>query len=596
MKLHFKLFWGILLLQLLPCTAFSQERDYLSEMYAAHHGISQKEGTTELLKDLLETYGEEQKEIFTILFAPQMCPRCEADITYALDNIKRIKPKTPVIVIAAYPDANAARKYVKEKFGTDAIVADTTNLHEKIFHYRAGRLGVTYLLQIDAQKGRLMCGGDTPTMDEGFLRQFCHNTTYMPYAKEEEADNRPAKTTLRPIYKEKGTYHAINIRQQGFSVSGVLECPEWQGDAFLYADELLSKGMLFKIEGDTAYLEKEIAPTETQERAFSKIPVSQFNQMKQKGFLFIMANCVAFTPHTKQAVVSYSLPDLSFEKDSSIAYFNKPVLLETMPDSDSCKIETFDFEHHADTLYMYTHAARVIPINERLVLIGCRKGFPTTCTAEDCRNNKVQDIFNPNFYDDTPFCAIFDRTTGKLVKRFGHLDEVFKASQTGYYFTIPIADAYADRIVFSDGCSGKLWVTGQGTETTEREISLFDVTIPEGVLASVEPLRYTEDYFNAFFSVFHRYVEMIKADSQGIHCLIRHGANAVKEKDDTYEYRLMTFEGETLNKFQLQSEQGDEVLSINLGKDKQGKVFLYYMCKNGQECSLKIIPTLSPKD
>lgn len=591
-----KLFFVTLFICLIPTVSFPQERDYLAEMFAAHHGILQKEGTTETMKQLLGSHGQNQKELFAILFAPQACPRCEVDITYVLNALKTIKPQAPVVVIAAYPDADAARKYVEERYATDAIIADTAELHKQIFHYRAGRLAVTYLLQIDAESGRLMCGGDSPNMNMDFLRQFCNNTSYMPYANETDITaTRTDAATLPSLRKQKGTYRSIYINQtENFPISTVLESPEWQGNAFLYADELLSKGLLFHIKGDTAYLEQEIVPTATQERAFSRIPVPQFREMKQKGFLFVMANCVAFTPSNGEAVVSYSLPDLSLEKDSSVAYYNKPVLLETIPGQDSCRMRTFDFEHNADTLYMYTHASRIMPVDERYVLIGCRKGFPTTCTAEACREDKTQDIFNPAFYDDSPFVALFDKTTGKRVKRFGHLDNIFKASKTGYYFTMPIADAYNGKIVYSDGCSGKLWITTapeNETDRIEQEISLFDVDLPEGVLQSVKPLQYKEDYFNAFFDLFHRYIETIKADSKGIHCLIRNGANAIKSENDVYEYRLMDFEGKTRKKFQLQFEEGDEILSINLGKDKLNQVFIYYLCKNAKGHYLKIIPS-----
>lgn len=433
-----------------------------------------------------------------------------------------------------------------------------------------------------------MCGGDSPTMSTEFLKQFCNNTAYMPFVPKGETITTLPKSTCH--YKKRGTYQSVYIKQEKkFPVSNILEYPEWQGDSFLYADEILSKGLLFNIKHDTAYLEKEIAPTETQKKAFSRIPASQFEKLEQKGFIFTMANCVAFTPQTEQAIVSYSLPDLSFEKDSSIAYYNKPVLLEAVPNQDSCSLTTFDFEHNADTLYMYTHASRVIPINEQHVLIGCKKGFPTSCTAEECHQKKAHDIFDPAFYEHSPICAIFDKKKGKLIKRFGHLDEVFRTSKTGYYFTMPVADIYKDRIVYSDGYSGKLWITKQGNEETEQEIRIFNVTIPTTLLKSVEALQYTDDYFNPFFPIFHQYIEMIKVDSQGIHCLIRHGNNTMENENDSHGYCLVNFDGKILNRFQLQCEEGDKVLSINLGKDIQGNVFVYYMCQNAGEYYLKLV-------
>lgn len=572
---------------------FSQERDYLAEMFAAHHGISQKEGTTEALKKLLGPYGENRKEVYAILFAPQACPRCEVDVIYALNHIKSIKPEATVVVIAAYPDADKAIEYVKDKFKTNQVIVDTKNKHEQIFHYRTGRLAVTYLLQIDTQQGRLMCGGDSPNMSMDFLQQFCNNTAYMPYAETADTKgiNNPVNPTTHPIQqKATGTYRSVNIKtSDNFSISSVLELPEWQGKSFIYSDELLSKAILFDIQEDTAYMKKQICPTETQEMAFSKIPPSEFRKMKKEGLLFIMANCAAFIPGTEQAIVSYSLPDLSLESDSSIAYYNKPVVLETLGHGDSCRMSSFEFEHDSIPLYMYTHASRIIPLDKKYVLIGCRKGFPTTCTAKDCRKDPNADIFQSSFYDHSPFCALFDITTGRRVARFGQLDDVFKTSRTGYYFTIPIADGYKDKVAFSDGCSGKLWIADRGAEAQAKEVKLFDVPVPESILATTTSLQYTDEYFDPFFTVFHQYIDMIKTDKRGIHCLIRNGESAIKGKDDIYEYHLLTYEGKIQESFQLQFEEKDELLSVGLGKDEQNAVFPYYLCRNAGNCYLKYI-------
>ena len=575
-----------LFLLLAPTLSHSQERDYIAEMFAAHHGIAQKEGTDELLKELLGPYAQ-NKEVFAILFAPQVCPRCEVDITYVQENIKAVKPEAEFVVIAAYRDADLAKQYIKEKFKADRIIIDTENKHEKIFHYRTGRLAVTYILQIDAQQGRLMCGGDSPNMNKDFLRQFCYNTTYMPYAKLNGTET--AMALARASRHATGTYRSILLNAgKDLNISTVTELPDWQGNSFLYPDELLSEVLLFDIDGDTARLSKRLVPTETQKKAFVHIADKDYKEMEAQGQVFIMANCCAFVPSGKQAIASFSLPNLFMENDTTIAYYNKPALLYAEENADTCRMVSFDFEHDALPLYMYTHASRIMPIDNNRVMFGCRKGFPTSGTAEDCRKDKTQDIFTPGFYEDTPFLAIFDRTSGKRVKRFGRLPEVFKKSMTGYYFIIPIADTYQGRMAYSDGCSGKLWLQDMKTESTPQEFSLFEVELPDSVMEKTAPLRYTDDYFDSFFAVFHQYIEMVKLDGKGIHCLTRNGKSAVKDENDTYEYRLLSYTGEKLNGFQIKFEEGDEVLAVSLGKDGKGNVFPFYMCKNAERCYLKL--------
>lgn len=101
---------------------------------------------------------------------------------------------------------------------------------------------------------------------------------------------------------------------------------------------------------------------------------------------------------------------------------------------------------------------------------------------------------------------------------------------TGYYFTLPIAATYQDLLAYSDGCSGKLWLTDKFGEGRQQEFDLFHVDIPDSVLAIAAPLRYTDSYFEPFIAIFHQYIEMIKLDKQGIHCLIRNGKSAVKKR------------------------------------------------------------------
>lgn len=582
-----KLFFTSLFLLFSSLSFFGQKRDYLAEMYANHHGIAQKAGTNNLLKEFIKPYGK-KGEVFAILFAPQACPRCEVDIPYVLENLPKIKPQAELVIIAAYHDSILAKQYIEKKFKAPNVIIDTEGMHEKIFHYRTGRLAVTYMLQIDAEQGRLMCGGDTPNMSEGFLSQFCNNTSYCPYSEiasggVEEVDSEPAQRLAN------GTYASVLIEtDNSFNVSSITELPDWYGNSFIYSDELSSSVLLFSVDKDTARLSRKIIPTEVQKTAFVDIPRKQYEEMERQGQVFIMANCCALNPSGKQAIASFSLPDLSMENDTTIAYYNKAVLLYADAGSDTCQMSAFDFEHEASPLYMYTHASRIMPVSKTLVMFGCRKGFPTCSTGEECKNDKEQDIFMREFYDNSPFLAIFNRTSGKRTKRFGRLPDVFRKSMTGYYFTLPIAATYQDLLAYSDGCSGKLWLTDKFGEDRQQEFDLFHVDIPDSVLAIAAPLRYTDSYFEPFIAIFHQYIEMIKLDKQGIHCLIRNGKSAVKKENDQYEYRLLDYNGKMEKSFNIKLEEGDEMLAISLGKDKEGNVFPYYVCKNNARFYLKL--------
>lgn len=566
----------------------AQEHDYLAEMQANHNGISQREGTEHLMKELLGPYGEGCDEVYAILFRPQFCPRCEVDIPFFLNNMPKVKPGARVVLIAAYPEADMARKYVKEKFNADQLVVDSKGLHDRIFRYRYGQLNVTFVLQIDAKQGRLMCGGDTPTMNLEFLQQLGYNASYMPMAKPVDGDAlavSPSADRL-PV----GTLKSVRLDLgEGADVSAVCELPDWIGDRFLYSDELLSQGLLFEIQGDSvAVLRKHIVPTARQERSFVHIPDSVYESMKRNGEIFIMANGCALDPFSGQALVSYSLPLLRYREKGVITYFNEGVVLQTSLGVDTCMMLPFDYLNEKEpSHYLYTHASRIVPIGNERMLVGCLGGFPVVMSAEECKSDSAHDIFRDAFYEKSPFCAIFDMKTGKLLKRFGQLDDIFRKTHTGYFFLQPIADCDGKRLVYTDGCSGSIWLTDKNANGAGRRFRLFDVQVPDSLLEAAQADKYTDEYFNHFLKVFHCNIDALKLDKRGIHCLIRHGESLIKSETDYYEYRVLSEDGDVLATTTLQMEEGDELLIFMLGKDSDGNVFPYYFCRNGDSCFLK---------
>lgn len=585
-KMNMRLFFTVCLF-VYTFGLYGQERDYLSEMFSAHHSIAQKEGTSELLKEYLFPFSNEKEPVFAILFTPRACPRCEVDINYLLDNVGKVVPNAKIVLVAAYPNAEAARKYLS-RFHTNNIIIDTENKHNAIFHYRSGRLGVTYFLQIDMKEGRLMCGGDSPTINDQFLHQFCNNTSYIPFAAK---DSIPSFEK----YNKKvaaGTYNSIFIQLgNGKSTSeDVSYVPQWHGDTFLYSDDLSSVAKIYDVRNDTAYLAKEIYPTESQEKAFVSLPDSMYSEMKKEGYVYIMVNGCAFEPGTERAIVSYSLPEIFLQPNGNIAYYNHNAFLSTTKDEENCNMFFFDFEKDSKPLYMYTHASRFFPLNDRYMLIGCLRGYPVSVGLEELQKDSGSveyNIFLPDFYDYSPFCTIFDMQTGKRVKRLGKLSEVYKKAMIGYYFTDPVADVYNDVLVYTDGLSGKLWITDIKNYEVGKEVELFQLQLTES--AQKDSLRYSEDYFDLFYKEFRYKVEVVKLDAGGIHCIIRKGAIASKDKSDVYEYHLLSYTGELLCKYPLVFEENDEILSVGLGLDKDKNVFPFYLCKNNSGNFLKCI-------
>ena len=578
------------LLLLLALSTYGQQPDYIAEMMNSHHSLMQREGTEQQMKELLGPYGKGCNEVFAILFTPQSCPRCEADIPFFIHNMPKLNPQAQVVLIAAYPEADMAREYVKQKFGFDHLIVESNRKHEQIFRYRTGKLAVTYVLRIDAKQGRLLCGGDSPNMNLDFLQQLMDYTDCMPMYKE------PANVTasLSDKHKPTGTYPAVRIGRDGeVSVSGILGLPVWAGNQFFYSDELVSQGLLFDVQGDSvAVLRQRIHPTASQEKAFVDIPDSVYDKMKRDGQIFIMANEGNIEPESGTVIISYSLPELSYKDKETIAYYNQAVLLQTSLSADTCTMLPLDALR--GDKYFYITTSQIIPIGEGRLMMGCLTGYPTIMTAEESKRTPKRDLFRDSFYAESPFCAIFDMRTGQLLKRFGQLDDIFRRTHTGYYFAMPTGDCDGKQLVYTDGCSGKIWLTDKDAADKGREMSLFDVSVPDSVLHVAQPDAYTDEYFNHYLTIFNRYIEALKLDERGIHCLVRHGTSAIKTETDIYEYKVLTREGHEQYTTFLQTEDGDELLAVSLGKDKNGHVFPYYVCRNKGNCYLKRLTAHHP--
>lgn len=569
-----------------------KEDDIVSLLQKQPHTIMQKAGSNETLIKYLGIYAQSRKELFVLLFSPQMCPRCEADIPYIFKHLKEIKPDADLALIAVNEQGELTRKYVKEHFGDVPLIVDTQNRHEKIFHYGAGRLAVTFLLQIDCEQGRMMIGGDMPTLDNDILRSFCHNTAYMPYFETENCgeDGMPLTNHLLERYKVMPvTTPKSDIQldmDKGYPLSDVCGLPAWHGSRFAYCDHLLSQAILYEIDEiqGHARMAKVIKPTCGQERRYSRIPAAAYEEMQKQGQLFIMSNCCAFVPHGEEAVVSYSLPDLTMEKDNGIAYYNKPALLFERNHSDSCMLYTYDAGHDARPFYMYLHAVHIMPLSLREMMLGCKK-----LGDIDIRQSAspAAESFEDDFYQDTPMLAIFDLESGKLVRRLGRIGDACRATRTGYFFVVPKADVYRGDIVYTDGCSGEVYLCDFATDCIKRKLSLFDVEIPEGLMRKAESLKGTYEYYDKFFDVFRHSVEDVKLDRKGIHCLIRVGSGAEATPDDLYVYRLFNCQGREILHLRLGTDASDTLRVYGLGKDASGEVFPFALCKNGKGCFLR---------
>lgn len=578
---------------LLAVMANAQEapQNDADSLFTPYFEIRQKEGTHELLKEYLMPYANEE-QVVAILFAPKECPRCEAEINVDLDLLREIRPGKEPVLIAAYPDAEAVKEYLK-RFHARNVVIDTEGKHEDIFHYNAGLLNVTYLLQIDMRQGRLMQGGDIIQVSRENLERFCSNTSYFPYHAAEDAAAAPAEEAARERAAQ-GTHPAIRMEEKkGKSItSGKFYSPAWQGGRFLYADDLASVGRLYETAGDTARFVQEIVPDSAQERAFVNLPAGDYERYKEKGMIFIMMCIPAFTPGGTP-MATYSIPNMFEEGNGNVAYCNKPVALALEKPGGKCRMAAFDFELDSIPRYTYTHAMSFCPVDEESILFGCRRVYHEgeydvlfdSIRAGKCAD--INNIYSDAFYDHAPVAALFGMEDGKKIRRIGQLDGIFKETRTGYFFTAFVGSIHGKRLAYADGFSGKLYISNTDTYETEKEIALFRVEVKDLEKKLADQCEIT--YFEQFFGDFNRQITEVQPDDGGIHCLLRTGKDTMWNENDLYEYVYVDYDGNVLKRIPIVYEEGDDVLAVSLHREKDGTATPYYFCKNSKGVFLKTI-------
>ena len=585
-----------LLSLLLAAMANAQENSPkdVNSLWSTFHGIWQKEGTNELLKEYLKPYaGEDQ--VIAILFTPKECPRCEAQINIAIDWLREMRPGKDPVLIAAYPDEKAVREYLKQ-FRTPNVVIDTKGRHNDIFHYNDGWLALTYFLQIDMRQGRMMAGGDIEEVSKENFRLFCSNTSYAPYyASQDDGETvAPVRKAVRE-QKPQGSYPAVEIMEEaGHFISRLpdFNLPSWAGNHFLYTDALASVGRLYEIEGGTARLVAEMVPDSAQERAFVRLPEGKYEREKKLGIPVIIACATTFMPDGTPAI-SYSIPNMHMETPYRLAYSNMPVILFGDKPGGKCRMAAFDFELDSIPRYAYTHAMSFCPVDESRVIFGCRRVYHEgeyDVLFNDIRAGKCADInniYSDAFYEHAPVAALFGMEDGKKIRRIGQLDGIFKETRTGYFFTAFTGGIHGKRLAYTDGFSGKLYVSNTDTYETEKEITLFRVEVEDLEKKLANQCEIT--YFEQFFGDFNRQITEVQPDGGGIHCLLRTGEDTMWNENDLYEYLYVDYDGNILKRIPIVYEEGDDVLAVSLHREKDGTATPYYFCKNSKGVFLKTI-------
>lgn len=226
--------------------------------------IAQKEGSEAQLRGVLSALPNLSDTVYAVLYAPQMCPRCEVDINFLYDAIRERDPNASVVLWTVYPDARGARRYAKNKnFRYTHLLVDTMEWYKDIFSLSVARLDVTYTVKIDRRGNRLIAGGSILELAPATFDSLVAAAEPKPFHDYGTAVRASQSSLHTPAVKPL-RYREVLIAEEGVNgkmpVSRMMSFPALRNNLLCFNDEIANAFYLFKVEGKRAVPIRQFAP------------------------------------------------------------------------------------------------------------------------------------------------------------------------------------------------------------------------------------------------------------------------------------------------------------------------------------------------
>lgn len=439
-----------------------QTTDLLNSYEEGELQVRQKPGSDRLLADWLDAAGVKEDTVYAFLFVPGSCPRCESSIRLYHKELRKTGRK--LMLISVIGDRETADYYNRKKgYEPDYALCDSTDRYKGIFSFNNVDLGGLYLLKL-ARSGRMVTGIEGSSFDDNLFTQLTARREPLPYHDFVEKATGSVQTEY--VYTvEQAKPHAMSmVRDYRLNVSvdaplcETFSNPWFDGREFYYTDELVAGMPIYRL-GSRGSLDlvEVMRPADSERNAFIKLDSADLRLMASNGGVHYIP-CNAAPLDEGHIGLSYSLPHIFYETPTRMAYYNEACVLSRRKDGltpDS--LTDFDFDTKRDG-YFYQHFQ--FSSTGGKLIVGCGKlTWPYDMEEEEYRGKAGMDPFDESFYSvQNPFMAAFDRKTGKLLFRFGNLDDIARKTRTGYYFFDPVSVVCGNELAYTDTYSGKVCV------------------------------------------------------------------------------------------------------------------------------------------
>lgn len=562
--------------------------------------IRQKPGTDRLLQKYLSPLPAEEDTLYAILYSPMDCPRCEVAIPNFCRLLKKNDaPNHKFLLITAYKDSTIAAIYNrKNDYQADYYLYDTQNKYKKIFSFNTNGLYGLHILKLCKSSGRMLIGGQYTVLGVNFVQQLLAVSSpidYHLYESDGVSDEQEFSARVPKPYFIRNDYTDYYLDcPANTMISSVFDVLRFEKDKFYYSD-VLNNGVLCFSKSDgknRLQFDMLIQADSIEKRKYIDLPENIF-QEQQKNNMFFYIACGTNQLDKEHIGVSYSLPKVFVENsddgNTNLAYYNYPAIISRNPSTqESAPLIPLDFNLYGESFF-YAHFN--FSIAGEQILMGCKKlTWPIEFEPEEYKNNVLMNPFCEEFYEtENPILAAFDKKSGKLITRFGKLEECQKKSRTGYYYSNPLSCTYGKEVLYTNGFSGQLYISSlKNLNKPVEHYSLFRVE--QEKFPPVDSLNfYKYEYVKPYNRFFDRCIQDIKLTRTHIYCLVRYGMpNQAFSSKDEYTFALIDRKSHLVKEFRLPHYLDYEVLGYGLRDNGKGYIQPFAFLKDNNAYSIRL--------
>lgn len=479
------------------------------------HKVAQIEGTENILKDYFSEISNPNDTLYVFICPIMYAPRLEGIMPIVQEMLYYKNPNNPMVLIASFPNEDAARKHVNNKFFFEDVIYDTDKSYKSFLAFGTEDPRVPLLMKIDRKSGRLLTGGDYPEISPNFINALVNHTEFMPFYGEVWSEkinyDHSMSDCENESYKKAKAFREMTIPLEEDTFISTVEFPDISNGYLSFADELDNAIYLYYFDEkyeNMSFIEK-FKPNETEEMLYVSEEIDREYYLKSKERGSIIAMCLTSLMKDDETILfSVSLPKIFYldEEKKQLAYYNQPAIIsQNINNNEDRKLIPMEFNN--------SHSQYISHENFHYSS-ELEKYFFITLMDYDISSMS----FEKNSYDDPRLFSVYDEKKNEVVSGIGQLGQINMDLNVGWVYVYPRISTFGNIIAVSDGNSGEVLVYDyENLKEPLYKTKVFDVRLSDFEIDST--LIGTEEYFLQFQDDFKNYVLDVEIDSKNLYTL-----------------------------------------------------------------------------